>query len=175
MRHRHTTISSFSALVFPITQPNIPTHQNPRLPAYSKHRQHSKMNHPPPSPEKQNASFKNYPYLTPEEFTEAVHHLDSQYCRATLGPLRRKWRLRACTALNTSSSFDLLGPEYNTYIQIVRPLEDQSGSSSLGNDDLSRYLDQFSFGDDSDGVGEGDREMMEVEEGDDEVCLLFMS
>ena len=130
------------------------------------------MNHPPSppaNPEKHHSSFKNYPYLTPEEFTEAVHHLDSRYCRATLGPVRRQWRLRACTALNTSSSFTVLGPEYNTYIQVIRPLE----SLSLGNDDLSRYLDQFSFGDDTDGGDEGDKEMMEVEEGDEEVWLLF--
>lgn len=118
--------------------------------------------------EKQHASFKNYPCLTPEEFTEVVHHLDSRYCRATLGPVRRQWRLRACTALNTSSSFAVLGPEYNTYIQIIRPLE----SLSLENDDISKYLDQFSFGDDE---AEVDEEMMEGEEGDDEVCLVFMN
>lgn len=137
------------------------------LTARSKKDTTEKMNHPTPSPacpEKQGASFKNYPHLTPEEFTEAVHHLDSRYCRATLGPTRRQWRLRACTALNTSSSFAVLGPEYNTYIQIIRPLE----SSSSGNDDLSQYLDQFSFGDDTD---EGDKEMMEVEEADDEVYI----
>ncbi|KAM7223167.1 hypothetical protein V8F06_001380 [Rhypophila decipiens] len=106
------------------------------------------------------SSIKNYPYLSPEEFTEACHHLDSQYCRATLGPVRKQWRLRAVMALNTSP-FSMLGLEYHTYIQIIRPLEDSS--SGREDDDLSRYLDKFSFG----GAAE-DKEMAEAEEADTE-------
>lgn len=116
------------------------------------------------------SSIKNYPYLTPEEFTEACHHLDSRYCRATLGPIRKQWRLRAVMALNTSS-FTMLGLDYHTYIQIIRPLEDTT--SGRDDEDLSRYLDKFSFGGD-DGPGEGDpgdKEMMEAEEADDQVSL----
>ncbi|KAM7183283.1 hypothetical protein V8F20_012678 [Naviculisporaceae sp. PSN 640] len=115
----------------------------------------------------QGSSIKNYPYLTPEEFTEACHHLDSQYCRATLGPVRKQWRLRAVMALNTSS-FTMLGLDYHTYIQIIRPLEDTS--SGRDDEDLSRYLDKFSFGgDDRLNSGDaGDKEMIEVEEADDE-------
>ncbi|KAK0657324.1 hypothetical protein B0T16DRAFT_316121 [Cercophora newfieldiana] len=95
------------------------------------------------------SDFKNYPLLTGEEFAEICHHLDRRYCQATLGPLRRQWRLRVCTALNTSFS---LGPEYNTYLQIVRPLEGE-----LDDGDLSSCLENFSFG-----GGFGD-ERMEIE------------
>lgn len=116
--------------------------------------------------------FRSYPLLTPEEFHEVCHHLDRRYCHATLGPARRRWKLRVCTALNTSGAAFALGPEYSTYLQIVRPLEGE-----LDDGDLSACLDNFSFGD-GDGVerevemeaeGERDREMMEAEEAD-RVC-----
>lgn len=123
------------------------------------------------------APFRSYPLLTPEEFHEVCHHLDRRYCHATLGPARRRWKLRVCTALNTSgpaAAAFALGPEYSTYLQIVRPLEGE-----LDDGDLSACLDNFSFGDgggvdgevemEVDGGGERDREMMEAEEAD-RVC-----
>jgi ubiquitin-like-conjugating enzyme ATG10 len=120
------------------------------------------------------APFRAYPLLTPEEFHEVCHHLDRRYCHATLGPLRRRWKLRVCTALNTAFS---LGPEYSTYLQIVRPLDGE-----LDDGDLSAYLGNFSFGGEGDGDGGGvemevegdgdrDREMMEAEEAD-RVCNI---
>jgi ubiquitin-like-conjugating enzyme ATG10 len=95
------------------------------------------------------SEFRNYPFLTGEEFAEVCHHLDRRYCHATLGPLRRQWKMRVCTALNTSFS---LGPEYNTYLQIVRPLEGE-----LDDGGLSAYLENFSFG------GGFKEEVMEIE------------
>lgn len=83
------------------------------------------------------SEFRNYPFLTGEEFAEVCHHLERRYCQATLGPVRRQWKLRVCSALNTSFS---LGPEYNTYIQIIRPLDGE-----LDDGDLSKFLDNFSF------------------------------
>lgn len=78
--------------------------------------------------------IENYPFLKPDEFAEACHHLDSQYCHATLGPLRKRWKLRVCTALDMTFSVD---GGYTTYIQIIRPLEVQ--------DDLDLDLDKFSI------------------------------
>ncbi|TWU74571.1 hypothetical protein ED733_006396 [Metarhizium rileyi] len=78
--------------------------------------------------------FENYPLLKPHEFQEACHHLDSQYCHATLGPLRKRWKLKVCTALDVEFSTD---GGYTTYIQIVRPLEVP--------DDLDLDLDSFSI------------------------------
>ncbi|KAK4105853.1 hypothetical protein N658DRAFT_416098 [Parathielavia hyrcaniae] len=115
------------------------------------------------------SDFRAYPFLAPEEFTEACHYLDRRYCQATLGPLRRQWKLRVCTALNTTAAF-ALGPEYNTYLQIIRPLEGE-----LDDGGLAGVLDGFSFdgvdGEEVDGMGlrgeeERDREMVEAEEAD---------
>ena len=103
------------------------------------------------------SDFKNYPFLTGEEFTEVCHHLDRRYCQAKLGALRRQWRLRVCTALNMSFS---LGPEYNTYLQIVRPLEGE-----LDDGDLSTCLENFSFGETMD--LEADKDLMAAEDGDE--------
>ncbi|KAK2072868.1 hypothetical protein P8C59_007197 [Phyllachora maydis] len=56
--------------------------------------------------------IKNYPFLTGDEFAEACHHLERRYCQATLGPVRKRWKLRSCRALNTTTL--TLGTEYNT-------------------------------------------------------------
>ncbi|KAK0632000.1 hypothetical protein B0T14DRAFT_18159 [Immersiella caudata] len=107
------------------------------------------------------SEFRNYPFLTGEEFTEVCHHLDRRYCQAALGPLRRQWKMRVCTALNTSFS---LGPEYNTYLQIVRPLEGE-----LDDGDLSAYLENFSFGGFKNEVTEmeADKDMIAAEDADE--------
>lgn len=89
------------------------------------------------------ADFDEYPFLSSEEFTEACHHLDRTYRHATLGPLRRRWRLSVCTAFNTTSY--ATGSEYTTYLQITRPLEDDA-ASALDDLDLSGQLDRFSLG-----------------------------
>ena len=108
--------------------------------------------------------FRKYPLLTGEEFAEVCHHLDRRYRQATLGPLRTQWKLNVWAALNTSFS---LGPEYNTYIQIVRPLEGE-----LDDGNLFSILERLSFDPaQRDGFEmEPDRAMIMAEEAD-EVCL----
>jgi ubiquitin-like-conjugating enzyme ATG10 len=109
--------------------------------------------------------FQDYPNLTQNEFSEACHHLEGRYCRATLGPLRRRWKLRACTALDRNFSFE---SEYTTYVQIIRPLE---SSGSEKDDELSLDLGKFSIS-----QPEGsqylmpDDAMLDAEE-TDEVCI----
>ncbi|KAK3948631.1 hypothetical protein QBC32DRAFT_380683 [Pseudoneurospora amorphoporcata] len=119
--------------------------------------------------------IKNYPHLTPSEFAEAAHHLDSLYSRATLGPLRRQWKLRVRSALNTHfvSPSD---PEYSTFVQITRPLE-----TNLDDDGLSEFLDGLSLDGPAVrheegmgmgmGMGRGNESGMEVED-DDEAMVL---
>lgn len=107
------------------------------------------------------SEFQNYPFLTGDEFAEVCHHLDRQYCQASLGPLRKQWKLRVCSAFNTTFS---LGPEYSTFLQIIRPLEGE-----LDDGNLSAFLENFSFDAGPTGL-EADVEMMAAEDAD-EVCL----
>lgn len=102
--------------------------------------------------------ISEFPFLNHEEFTEACHFLDSTYRQATLGPLRRRWKLNMCSALSTTFSMD--GSGYNNYIQIIKPLEEGS--------DLPLDLGSFSL---SENVKEdpgipADTEMMETEDSD---------
>ncbi len=107
------------------------------------------------------SEFKNHPFLTGEEFTEVCHYLDRRYCQASLGPLRKQWKLRICTALNVAFA---LGPEYNTYIQITCPLEDE-----LDDEGLSSCLENFSLGSSRKDAmeTETDGEMIAAEEADE--------
>ena len=107
------------------------------------------------------SEFESYPFLSVEEFTEVCHHLDRRYCQATLGPVRRQWKLRCCSTLNTTNA---LGPEYTTFIQIVRPLDGE-----LDDGDLSSILDYLSFDTrESSGLSTTqDAVMMEAEEADE--------
>lgn len=108
---------------------------------------------------KNGADFKSYPCLDPEEFAEVCHHLDRRYSRATLGPIRRQWKLRVCRALDLAFVSSV---EYTTYIQIVRPLEGE-----LDDGDLSKFLDDFTFGGEGkDTASAEDHEMMEAENSD---------
>ncbi|KXJ92186.1 hypothetical protein Micbo1qcDRAFT_233487 [Microdochium bolleyi] len=111
------------------------------------------------------ATYEAYPHLTPDEFAEACHHLDSRYCRATLGALRRSWRLHVRTALNLTSFS--VGSDTATYLQITRPL---GSSSTADDDDLVSSLGTFSFGelDEQDAVSADDR-MLEMDEADEAV------
>ncbi|EFX01109.1 hypothetical protein CMQ_6051 [Grosmannia clavigera kw1407] len=95
------------------------------------------------APASKSAEFGDYPFLTADEFTEVCNQLDRIYRHATLGPLRRRWRLSACTAFNTSSY--AAGSEYTTYLQITRPL-DEDAAAALDDSDLSSQLDRFSLG-----------------------------
>lgn len=105
-------------------------------------------------------AFQQYPFLTPDEFREVCHHLDSRYSRALLGPVRRQWRLAVCTALDTSASFD---GGYTTYIQIIRPLEGE-----LDDGNLSAVFDGFSLGGGTPDLTQTteDKDMMDAEEAD---------
>lgn len=84
------------------------------------------------------STYHHYPYLDREEFAELCHHLDSRYCQATLGPVRRQWKLRVHNALDLSFG---TGPEYTAFIQITRPLEE---STDL--DELESCLNSFTMG-----------------------------
>ena len=117
-------------------------------------------------------SIENFPSLNSEEFTEACHHLDRQYCQASLGPQRARWKLRLCNALCTDFAY---GGGFTTYIQIRRPLE-----FDLDHEDLSLDLDGFSFSDEKShhvSMG-GDKDMLEAEEADEvtypQYMLLFI-
>lgn len=105
------------------------------------------------------ADFKNYPHLAADEFAEVCHHIDRRYTQATLGLVRRRWKLRVCRALDISFS---TSAEYATYVQIIRPLDGE-----LDDGDLSSYLDNFSFGDgDQEMASTQDHEMAEAEQAD---------
>lgn len=105
-------------------------------------------------------SIENFPSLNAEEFSEACHHLDRQYCRASLGPERARWKLRLCNALCTDFAY---GGGFTTYIQIKRPLE-----FDLDHGDLSLDLDGFSFEEKQPHVSiAADRDMLDAEEADE--------
>ncbi|KAJ4271970.1 E2-like conjugating enzyme atg10 [Fusarium torreyae] len=110
-------------------------------------------------------SIENFPSLSPEEFTEACHHLDRQYCQASLGPQRARWKLRLCNALCTDFAF---GGGFTTYIQIRRPLE-----FDLDHGDLSLDLDGFAFSDEKshDVSLSGDKDMLDAEEADEAALI----
>ncbi|KAM0806887.1 hypothetical protein AB5N19_07226 [Seiridium cardinale] len=83
------------------------------------------------------STYNNYPFLSKDEFAEVCHHLDNRYCQATLGPVRRQWKLRVHTALDMSFGAD---SEHTTFVQITRPIEE---SGDL--DELDSYLSNFSL------------------------------
>lgn len=119
---------------------------------------------------KKSSDFQNYPFLTSEEFTEAAHHLDRRYIQASLGPLRRQWKLRVNTSLTLAFSPQA---EYTTYVQIIRPL-----APNLADDELSAALDKLSFGvtptyTTDAGHTDADEQMLDAED-QDEVILMHM-
>ncbi|KAL5615604.1 uncharacterized protein BROUX77_001441 [Berkeleyomyces rouxiae] len=87
--------------------------------------------------------FKAYPWLSADEFTECCHHLEARYCRATLGPLRPRWKLSAVSALDLCGAGIGAGSSggYVTYLQIVRPLE-----IALDSDGLAAEIDRLGMG-----------------------------
>ncbi|KAH7030811.1 uncharacterized protein B0I36DRAFT_362622 [Microdochium trichocladiopsis] len=111
------------------------------------------------------STYRAYPHLTPEEFAEVCHHLESRYCKATLGPLRRRWRLHVRTALSTSFDFD---SDHATYLQIRRPL---TSASSAEDDELAATFGTFSFGslEGQDDVVVADDHMVQMDESDESV------
>lgn len=109
--------------------------------------------------QRRGAEFNNYPQLNAEEFGEICHQLDRRYSQATLGPVRRRWKLRVCRALDISLT---ASAEYTTFVQIIRPLDGE-----LDDGDLSACLDNFSFAEaDNQMTSTEDHEMLEAEESD---------
>ncbi len=111
------------------------------------------------------AAYQQYPYLTQEEFAETCHLLDSRYCRATLGPLRKQWRLNVHTALNMSSVAD---SDFVTFLQITRSLDENPADV-----ELALRMDTFCLDgraqkdtDTEDDLIEADTIMMEMEDSD---------
>ncbi|SPN96879.1 uncharacterized protein DNG_00399 [Cephalotrichum gorgonifer] len=102
--------------------------------------------------------FKQYPFLDKDEFAEVCHFIDRHYRQATLGPLRRRWKLRVHTSL--AAAFG--DADSSTYIQIIRPLE-----ANLDPGDLSLEIEKISFNEAT--VGHEDQDMMEGEEADEAV------
>ncbi|KAI1094782.1 hypothetical protein F5B19DRAFT_443411 [Rostrohypoxylon terebratum] len=117
-------------------------------------------------PSTHRSTYKCYPYLTKEEFAEVCHHLDRRYCQATLGPLRRQWRLHVHTALELS--FDA-GPNRTTFLQITKPLDD----GTLAEDDLAAQFGDVSLAEDQDRDSSmqvaADSVMAEMEDSDKEI------
>ncbi|KAI6372420.1 E2-like conjugating enzyme atg10 [Pyricularia grisea] len=108
------------------------------------------------------SEFKNYPFLTAEEFGEICHHLDRKYCQAFLGPVRQQWRLNVLTALETSFVF---GADYSTYLQIVRPL---TRELELDDGGLSDQLGGFSLeSQQAETWIAGDQGMVDLEDADE--------
>ncbi|KAF7524298.1 hypothetical protein G7054_g11464 [Neopestalotiopsis clavispora] len=84
------------------------------------------------------STYHSYPFLSIEEFAEVCHHLDNKYCQATLGPVRKQWKLRVHRALDMVFGSD---SGFTTFVQITRPLEETGDL-----DELESYLDSFSIG-----------------------------
>jgi ubiquitin-like-conjugating enzyme ATG10 len=108
--------------------------------------------------------IKQFPYLDKAEFSEACHHLDRRYCQAKLGSLRRRWKLRLCTALDMTFSLD---GGYTTYVQITRPLE-----ADPSHDELSLGLDRFSISQEEDALAVEEQDMRDVEDADEAALQL---
>ncbi|KAI1079416.1 hypothetical protein F5B20DRAFT_163394 [Whalleya microplaca] len=104
------------------------------------------------------STYQSYPHLNKEEFAEVCHYLDRKYCQATLGPLRKQWRLSVHTALDMS--FDAES-EYTIFLQITRPLEDKAAAEQ----DLASMMGDFGISEDTTGT---DEMMIEMEESDKE-------
>ncbi|KAK6198339.1 hypothetical protein LQW54_010362 [Pestalotiopsis sp. IQ-011] len=104
------------------------------------------------------STYHTYPFLSTEEFAEVCHHLDNRYCQATLGPVRKRWKLRVHRALDMA-----FGSEsgYTTFVQITRPLEENGDL-----DELESCMDNFSFGA---GPGRDSQDIsMQVDQQDDQ-------
>ncbi|KAI0196243.1 hypothetical protein EV127DRAFT_331304 [Xylaria flabelliformis] len=117
------------------------------------------------------STYQCYPFLTNEEFAEVCHYLDVKYCQATLGPLRKQWRLNLHTALDTSatSHADLV-----TFLQITKPFE-----ANEVDDQLASHLSTVALGEPSAPTRRSKRQsmrqsaadsmMIDLEEADKEV------
>lgn len=62
--------------------------------------------------------YRDYPFLTPDEFELACHYLESRYTNANLGQARRKFKLRLQRSLTGGTS----------YLTIATPIAVEDGS-----------------------------------------------
>ncbi|KAI1467360.1 uncharacterized protein F4812DRAFT_451217 [Daldinia caldariorum] len=108
------------------------------------------------------SSYKGYPYLTKGEFAEVCHYLDRRYRRATLGPLRKDWRLHVHTALELAFE---PGSGRTTFLQITRPLENRTAAE----DELAAKMGGVSLGEEQEMQLDADDMMIKMEELDKEV------
>lgn len=108
------------------------------------------------------SSYKCYPYLTKAEFSEVCHYLDRRYRRATLGPLRKEWRLHVHTALELSFE---PGSGRTTFLQVTRPLDNRTAAD----DELAAKMGGVSLGEDQDMQLDADEMMVKMEDSDKEV------
>ncbi|KAI1373605.1 hypothetical protein F4677DRAFT_211712 [Hypoxylon crocopeplum] len=119
------------------------------------------------------STYKYYPYLTKEEFAEVCHYLDRRYYRATLGPLRRQWRLHVHTALELSYA---PGPGRTTFLQITRPLDD---GTTVDHDlaVITAKIDNVFLGEDQDSrmTVAADDVMAQMEDSDKEILPKSLS
>jgi len=106
------------------------------------------------------SEFRAYPFLTPEEFIEVCHYLESRYSQARLGIQRRRWKLRSRRVLNPLSDF-FYGPSHDLFLQITVPLE-----TARDDEGLSSSLNAFSLAEPGEETEGGDIKMMEAEEAD---------
>ena len=107
-------------------------------------------------------TYKQFPHLTRQEFAEACHLLDSRYCRATLGPLRREWRLNVHSALGVPPAHGGV----TTFLQIMQPLP-KNGVDDV----LASQMGAFGLGDE---MTEADPMMVERENADKVSKAIYM-
>ncbi|KAI0838995.1 hypothetical protein F5Y06DRAFT_37177 [Hypoxylon sp. FL0890] len=89
-------------------------------------------------------------------------HRNRRYSRATLGPVRKQWRLHVHTALELSYEN---GPGHTTFLQITRPLDDVTSAVS----DLAAQMGDVSLADDDSSMElSADHIMVEMEDSDKE-------
>ncbi|CAJ2513349.1 Uu.00g014680.m01.CDS01 [Anthostomella pinea] len=112
-------------------------------------------------PAQHRSAYERYPFLTPEEFAEACHYLDRKYCQATLGALRKEWRLHVHNALDSSYGHH---DGLITFLQITRSLEDRAVDH-----DLAAQLGSINL---AGPTTTADQMMVELEESDKEVLPI---
>lgn len=93
------------------------------------------------------SEYQQYPLLTQAEFDLACHHFHNRYIQATLGPLRRTFRVDVRHDMFNDS----------TYLEIIQPItaphDDVSDLLNFGTLRASDNNDDSGLGDDMEMVG----------------------
>lgn len=107
------------------------------------------------------SEYQNYPLMTEAEFDLACHHFHNRYIQATLGPLRRTFRVDVRHDMFRDS----------TYLEIIQPI-------TARQDDIS---DLLNFGalrasdNDDNGFGGGNMVGMDVDAEDEDMVTITIS